>query len=71
VRELAQRGHRALGLVEPLGHERGAGGLRVPERPARQLERDHGVDEALLRPVVQIAHHSPALLVGRRDDPRA
>ncbi len=39
------------------------------ERLASQLQRDHGVDETLLRAVVQVAHHAAALVVGRGHDP--
>jgi hypothetical protein len=37
----------------------------------RELQRDHGVHEALLRAVVQIAHHPSAFLGGGGDDPSA
>ena len=40
------------------------------ERAARELQRDDRVDQPLLRAVVQIADHPPALVVGRRHDPR-
>jgi hypothetical protein len=36
-----------------------------------ELQRNDRVDQPLLGAVVQIAHYPPALLVGRRDDPRA
>ena len=42
----------------------------ILERAACQLQRDDRVDQALLGPVVQIANHPSALLVGRRHDPR-
>src|SRR3954469_25106219 len=41
------------------------------ERPPRQLERDHRLDEALLRAVVQIADDPPALVVDGGGDARA
>ena len=44
--------------------------LLVLQGAACQLERDDRVDQPLLRAVVQIANHAPALLVGRRHDPR-
>ena len=44
--------------------------LFVLEGALCQLQRDDRVDQALLGPVVQIANHPSALLVGRRHDPR-
>jgi integrase len=70
VRQLAQLVGRVLGVVECLGHERRGSILLVLERAVRQFERDDRVHEPLLRTVVQIANHPPALLIGRRHDPR-
>ena len=67
--ELAQLDGRALGVVERLGDELGTPLVVALERLARQLQRDHRVDEALLRSVVQVAHHAPALR--RRPRPRS
>ena len=69
VRELPQLDVRPLGLGEGLGQER-RGVIALLERPVRQLQRDNRVDEALLRPVVQIPNHPSPLLIGRRHDPR-
>ena len=70
VGELAQLGRRLLGVVERLGQQAGELLLLVLQGAACQLERDDRVDQPLLRAVVQIANHAPALLVGRRHDPR-
>ena len=58
------------------------GGARVVERTGdeltrqlralvRELEPEQDRDQALLRAVVEVAAEPPALLVARRDDPRA
>ena len=70
MRELAQLGRRLLDLLERLGQEGGDGLLLVLQGVLCQLQRDDRVDQPLLRSVVQIANHAPALLVGRRHDPR-
>jgi hypothetical protein len=70
LHELAQLDRCLLGVVERLGQERRGVLIVSPKRPTGQLERDHGVDEALLRPVVQVALDLPASLVGGRDDAR-
>jgi hypothetical protein len=71
VGELAQLDVRALRLLERLADEGRRALLLVLERPARQLERDDRVDEALLGSVVEIADDTPPLVVGGGDDPRA
>ena len=58
-----------LCLFERLRHELGGPVLLAVERLACELECDDRLDETLLRPVVQIANHPPALLVGRRHHP--
>jgi hypothetical protein len=59
VRELAQLGHRLLGLVEHLGQQGGGILLLVLEGAVCELERDDRVDQPLLRAVVQVSA-SPA-----------
>ena len=62
---------RRLRVLKGLVHEC-AGVLAVPfERATCQLERHDRVHEALLGPVVQVAHHPAALFVGGGDDPRS
>ena len=70
MRQLAQLDVRLLRLAERLGHESGGALPLGLERPARQLQRDDRMDEALLGSVVKITNHPPPLLVGRRHDPR-
>ena len=70
VGELAQLHRRLLGVVERLGHQAGEVVLLVRQGLLGELERDDRVDQPLLRAVVQIANHAPALVVGRRHDPR-
>ena len=48
-----------------------AGAVVAFRAPAGQLQRDHRVDQPLLRAVVQIADHAPALVVGGGDHPCA
>ena len=62
MRELAQLGGCVLSMIERLGHESGRGVGVLGKGPARQLQRDDRVHEALLRPVVQIANHPPPLV---------
>jgi hypothetical protein len=57
-------------VVECLGHERRRSVILAPEGAVREFERDDRVHEALLCAVMQVANHAPALLVGRRHDPR-
>ena len=68
--ELAQLVGGALRVLERLGHERRSVSGVALERLLGQLERDDGVDEALLCAVVQVAHDASPLLVGRSHDPR-
>jgi hypothetical protein len=70
VRQLAQLIGRLLRVVECLVHERGGRVLVVLERSTGQLQRNNGVDETLLRPVVEVAYHPPAFFVGGGHDPR-
>ena len=67
VRQLAQLGVGLLGLIERLGDERRP--TRSPSVCARlrELERDDRVHEALLCPVVQIAHDAAASVVAGRE----
>ena len=67
MHQLAQLFRRVLGLLERLDHERGRRVVLVLERPACKLQRDHRVDQPLLRAVVQVADHAPALVVGGGD----
>ena len=71
VRELAQFGRRLFRVGERLLHQRRPVFCSRRQRPLRELERDHRVDEALLRAVVQIADDPPALVVGGSGDARA
>ena len=60
LRELAQLFGRQLRLLDRLAYELGRGfGVR-PERLVGLLQGDDGLDEALLRSVVQVANHAPA-----------
>ena len=70
MRELAQLGVGLLGLVERLGQQGRGTLLLVLDGAVCELQGDDHVDQPLLRSVVQIANHAPALLVGRRHDPR-
>jgi hypothetical protein len=60
VGQLAQLADRVLGVRERLGHER-FGVTAGAQRALGQLERDDGVDQPLLRAVVQVAHDSRSL----------
>ena len=71
VRELAHLGRRLLRVLERLLHQQRPVLCFLRQRLLRQLERDHRVDQALLRAVMQIADDPPALVVGRRGDARA
>ena len=68
--ELAELVGGALCVVERLAHQRRRVTGVTFQLPPGELERDHGVDEALLRPIVQVAHYPPPLLVTRGHDPR-
>src|SRR4051812_41930947 len=68
--ELAQLAHRPLGVVERLGQQSRGALVAVLHRAVCQLERDDGVHESLLRPVMKIPDDPTALLVGRGHDPR-
>jgi len=70
VSELSQLASRELGVVERLGDRCVRRRLAITERAGRELEREDRMDEALLRAVVQVADHAPALLVGGGDNPR-
>ena len=43
----------------------------VLQRPLRELQRDDRVHEALLSPVVEVAHDAPPRFVARADQPRS
>jgi hypothetical protein len=58
-------------MIERLDHERWSGGLAVFERLARQLQHDDGVNQSLLRSIVQVANHAPSLGVGGRHGTRS
>ena len=62
--ELAEVFDRRPRLLQRLGDE------RVPALQC-QLERDHDVDQPLLRPVVEVSAEPPALRVRGFDDPPA
>ena len=68
VGELAQLGVRALCLLDCLAHELGRKFIVRLERLVRVLQSHDGHYQALLGSVVQVAHHAPALVVGRRHD---
>jgi hypothetical protein len=71
VRELAQVRVAALGLIEGLVDQRARVSLAATQRVSGQLERHDRVHQALLCAVVQVAHHSPACVVGLREKPRS
>jgi hypothetical protein len=68
VCQLAQLPVGGLGGLLRFGHER-PGVLRVAvERAERELQREDRVHEALLRAIVQVAHHAaPSLVAGREE----
>ena len=68
MHQLTQLLARALRVVQRLADQRLRGRIALALRPARELERDDRMDQALLSPVVEIPDHAPALLVGRGDD---
>jgi hypothetical protein len=70
VREFAQLDVRTLRVVERFGQQGGEVLSLVLEGAACQLQRDDRVDQPLLRTVVQIADHAPALIVCHRHDSR-
>ena len=66
MRQLTQLFVGRLGVLESLRDERSAVFVMLIQRAECELERDDGVDEALLCTVVQIAHHAaPRLIAGR------
>ena len=69
--ELAQFGHRLLGVLERLGQVGEGIVFLVLEGATCQLQSDHRVNKPLLRSVVQVANNAPALLVGRHRAIRA
>jgi hypothetical protein len=58
-------------VAERLGHQGGGGLVVLLQCLLGQLQRDRRVDEPLLRAIVQIADHSPALVIGGGHDPRS
>lgn len=69
--ELSQLGLRLFGVFERFGQHVDSVGVPALHGATRQLERKDRVDEARLCPVVQIAAHSPALLISGGHDPGA
>ncbi len=63
MRELAHLGRRLLRVPECLLHQQRPVLCSLRQRLLRQLERDHRVDQALLRAVVQIADDPAARIV--------
>ena len=57
-------------VLERLADERLRLSVLLAERSLSELERDDGVHQALLRAVVQIAHHAAAGLVARGEQTR-
>jgi hypothetical protein len=71
VRELAQLAGGLLSVLERLRDQRrGLAGFLL-QSPGRHLQRDDGVDEALLSAVVKVPNDPPALVVRGGDDARA
>jgi hypothetical protein len=69
--ELAQLAGGLLSVLERLRDQRrGLAGLLL-QGSGRHLQRDDGVDEALLSAVVEVPNHPPALFVRGGDDARA
>ena len=71
VCELAQLRVAALGVIERLVDQRLRVCLAATQRGPGQLERDDRVHQALLCAVVQVAHHSPARVVGLGEQARS
>ena len=68
--QLAELGHRQLGVAERVVQQSGRRlGVRR-ERLAGLLERDDGVHQPLLRAVVEVADDAAPLLVAGHDQPR-
>ena len=68
MHELPQLVGGLLGVLERLRYQRrGVAGFML-QCPARHLQRDDRVNEALLSAVVQVPNHPPALFVRRHHD---
>jgi hypothetical protein len=71
MRQLAELEVRLLGVLQCFSHQLADVRIAVPERAKRELLHDHGVDETLLRPVVQVTLDPPPALIRRDYDPGA